>query len=138
MPRRAAPARRAGGGHDQRDDCAFEALVREHQGAVYGFALRLSGSPQDAEDIAQDTFARAYAALARYDEERVRTLAVRPWLLQIALNVFRNRVRVRRLPTLPMDAGASTGADGEESPALLVEGDERDRPEVAAEARERQ
>lgn len=46
------------------------------------FALRLSDNPQDAEKIAQDTFIRAYHALKSYEAERIRTMALKPWLYQ--------------------------------------------------------
>ena len=57
----------------------------------------------DAEEIAQDTFVRAYRALERYPSERIRALNLRPWLFQIALNVFRNRVRGKSLDLVPLD-----------------------------------
>lgn len=111
---------------------SFEMLVVEYQRLVYGFALRLAGRREDAEEIAQDTFVRAYRALRDYDDERVRTLHARPWLLQIALNVFRNRVRGKRLATQPLDDTS------EDAPALQLEGDARERPDVAAVSGERQ
>lgn len=132
MPRpKCSPARAR---PDERER-AFEALVIEYQHLVYGFALRLSGRREDAEEIAQDTFVRAYRALRDYDDERIQTLHARPWLLQIALNVFRNRVRGKRLATQSLDDG---GDGGDDAPALQVEGDARERPDVAAEAGERQ
>ena len=78
-------------------DAAFEAFLLAHQDAVFTLALRLAaGSRADAEDVAQETFVRAYRALVAYDSERIRTMALRPWLARIALNVQRNRVRRRR------------------------------------------
>src|SRR5262245_21888208 len=73
-------------------DGAFAQLVLSYQRRLFGFALRLCGSPQDAEEVAQDAFVRAYRALAAYPEDRVRTLRLGAWLTQIALNVVRNRV----------------------------------------------
>ena len=84
-------------------DAHFERLMLAYQGPLYAFAWRLSGNPQDAEEVVQDAFVRAYRALKGYPGERIRELALRPWLYQIALNVFRNRVRGRRLETVPMD-----------------------------------
>lgn len=74
-------------------DGSFETLVRAYQDRLYGFGLRLTGSPRDAEEIAQDAFIRAYRALARYPAERLAALRVRAWLFQIAVNVARNRAR---------------------------------------------
>ena len=49
-------------------DAHFEHLVRVFQDRLYGFALRLTRSPQDAEESTQDTFVRAYRALEKYDD----------------------------------------------------------------------
>ncbi len=75
----------------------FTHLVEVYQDRLYAFALRLTGVPQDAEEMIVDTFVRAYRALAGYDDERIRGLALKPWLYQITLNVVRNRMRGRRL-----------------------------------------
>src|SRR5260370_3188779 len=74
-------------------DGHFEHLVRTYQDRLYGFALRLTGSRQDAEESTQDAFVRAYRALQGYAEDRRRALRLRPWLYQITLNVGRNRAR---------------------------------------------
>jgi RNA polymerase sigma-70 factor (ECF subfamily) len=84
-------------------DGSFERLVVTFQDRLYIFALRLTGSPPDAEEIVVDAFARAYQALAEYPAERLQTLALRPWLYQITRNVFRNRVRGRRLQLVPLE-----------------------------------
>ena len=111
-----------------RDD-AYEYVVRTFQHRLYAFALRMCGSPQDAEEIAQDAFIRAYRALRTYPAERVLALALRPWLYQITLNVYRNRARPGRLPTVPLDGP-------EDSAPLEIAGDARERPDVAAERAE--
>ena len=130
MPNVQAPGARPAGEKGSLEE-AIEALVIQYQHQVYGFALRLSGSREEAEEIAQDTFVRAYQALPRYSAERQATLVARPWLLQIALNVFRNRVRRRRLPTTPLDLTSDDAAP------LQVEADAREQPEAAAVAAER-
>lgn len=111
-------------------DSCFERLVLTFQDRLYAFALRLTHSPQDAEEIAQDAFVRAYRALAGYAPERVATLALRPWLYQIALNVFRNRVRGRQLKLVPLD---DVGEDREGELA-----DDHELPDVALERSERE
>src|SRR5712691_3143136 len=90
-------------------DGSFEQLVRTYQDRLYGFALRLAGSRQDAEEATQDTFVRAYRALERYPAERRRELRLRPWLYRIALNVVRNRVRPRALAMVPVDGPLANG-----------------------------
>lgn len=114
-------------------DSSFEQLVLTYQHRLYGFTLRLSGNPQDAEEIAQDAFVRAYRALPGYSAEQRRTLAIRPWLYQIALNVYRNRVRRHTLRQIPLDP---SDEDDRTSLAYQIESDRRDRPEIAAEAGE--
>jgi RNA polymerase sigma-70 factor (ECF subfamily) len=100
-------------------DGTFEQLVLAYQDRLYAFALRLTGSPQDAEEVVQDAFVRAYRAAARYPAERVGVLALRPWLYQITLNVARNRARSRRLRLVsleqPGDGGATEPEDDEAS-----------------------
>jgi RNA polymerase sigma-70 factor (ECF subfamily) len=90
-------------------DGHFEDLVRTFQDRLYGFALRLTGNPQDAEESAQDTFVRAYRALQRYPSDRVRTLRLKAWLYQIALNVVRNRVRGTQLKSIALDEPVASG-----------------------------
>ena len=111
-------------------DGSFERLVLAYQDRIYAFALRLTGSPRDAEEIAQDAFVRAYRALATYPAERIHGLAPRPWLYRIALNVARNRGRGRRLSLVPLDPAL---ANGQAAPVA----NEAERPEAALERAER-
>jgi RNA polymerase sigma-70 factor (ECF subfamily) len=74
---------------------AFPELVVDHQGLVYGIALRVVGA-DSAEDVAQEVFVRAYRALKKYPERRVREMRLRPWLARMSLNQARNAVRGRR------------------------------------------
>jgi len=73
----------------QGDQAAWEALMHAHQEPVFRLAYLLLGDPDEAEDIAQETFLRAYKALKRFDSER----PLRPWLLRIASNLAHNRHR---------------------------------------------
>jgi RNA polymerase sigma-70 factor, ECF subfamily len=109
----------------------FERLVIAYQHRLYGFALRLAGNPQDAEEIAQDAFVRAYRALSTYDPPQTATLRVRPWLFQIALNVFRNRLRQVRPQQVPLDH-----ADEDGEFFLHLEADRREQPEQALDSAE--
>lgn len=63
--------------------------MRAHQEPVFRLAYLLLGDPDEAEDIAQETFVRAYKALKGFDIER----PLRPWLLRIASNLAHNRYR---------------------------------------------
>jgi len=107
-------------------DGYFEHLVRTYQDRLYSFALRLTGSRQDAEESTQDAFVRAYRALHSYPEDRRRAMRLRPWLYQITLNTVRNRVR---RPTL-----VTVAADGPVGNGLAARADEQpERVAVAAE-----
>src|SRR3979411_1838570 len=84
-------------------DGHFEDFVRTYQDRIYAFALRLTGSRQDAEESTQDAFVRAHRALVGYAPERRRELHLRAWLYQIVLNVVRNRVRRHTLTVVGLD-----------------------------------
>jgi RNA polymerase sigma factor (sigma-70 family) len=105
-------------------DGAFATLVAHHQDLVFGVARRMTGNPQDAEDLAQEAFLRAYRALGGYDVARIRDLRLRGWLVQITLNLGRNRARDLGPPTSELDTVVE--------PADAT----RDRPESVAERRD--
>jgi RNA polymerase sigma-70 factor (ECF subfamily) len=71
------------------DAAAWEPLVLAHQEAVFRLCYLLLGDPDDAEDIAQETFLRAWKYLRRFNAAR----PLRPWLLSIASNLASNRRR---------------------------------------------
>lgn len=71
------------------DAAAWEALMHAHQEPVFRFAYLLLGDPDDAEDIAQESFLRAWKHLERFDLTR----PFRPWLLSITANLASNRRR---------------------------------------------
>lgn len=104
-------------------DDGFEQLVLAYQHRLFAFALRYCGRAQDAEEVVQDAFVRAYRALATYSAERVRALAPRPWLFQITVNVARNRARSGRLATVPYDVEGWTEPpdDAGEQPEAVLE-----------------
>lgn len=82
-----ALVRAAAGG----DEDAFAGLVRRHQRRVFNLARTLTGNEDEAEDLAQETFIRAYRGLARFRGDSAFTT----WLYRITVNVFRSR-RSRR------------------------------------------
>jgi RNA polymerase sigma-70 factor (ECF subfamily) len=115
-------------------DGNFERLVHEYQDRLFGFALRLTRSRPDAEEIAQDAFVRAYRGLKRYGVERVRGIALRAWLYQITLNVARNRHRKKRVLLVGLDdsgLGDGAAADAAERPDRRYE-EARERADLAS------
>lgn len=78
----------------QRDlDRGFTSMVRAHQPGIYAGALRLLRDREEAADVAQETFLRAYRAIESYDAPRVQDLQLRPWLWTIAINLCRSTAR---------------------------------------------
>ena len=73
------------------DRGAFDRLVRAHFAGVYATLFRLVGNHEDAEDLAQETFVRAYGGLSAYRGD----CALRPWLTRIALHLARDHFRRR-------------------------------------------
>jgi RNA polymerase sigma-70 factor, ECF subfamily len=71
------------------DTAAWESLVVIHQEAVFRLAYLLLGDPEDAKDVAQEAFLRAWKHLHSFDAER----PLRPWLLRISANLARNHRR---------------------------------------------
>ncbi|MEP7158925.1 MAG: sigma-70 family RNA polymerase sigma factor [Chloroflexota bacterium] len=107
-------------------DGAFTELVMDHQQLVFGVALRVTRDTAAAEDVAQEVFVRAYRALRRYPEERVRELRLRPWLGRMTLNLARNAIRGRRQHA-DVDGLAETEAGKDEGPLQLLQRSEEQR-----------
>jgi len=74
---------------------AFSYLVEKYKNMVYQLALRMSGNYHDSEDIAQETFLRAYRCLHRYNP----SYSFSSWLHKITLNIIRDRLRKKELTT---------------------------------------
>ena len=68
---------------------AFEELVRAHEQTVYNLALRMTGNPQDAEDMAQEAFLKAYRSLPEFRGESKFSV----WLYRIVSNVCLDHLR---------------------------------------------
>src|ERR671922_1208961 len=70
------------------DHEAFAALVTEHQGYVYNLALRVLKNEEEALDLAQETFVRAWTALPNFRGQS----QLRTWLYRIVTNLCYNRL----------------------------------------------
>jgi RNA polymerase sigma-70 factor (ECF subfamily) len=104
-PERALIARARAG-----DESAFAQLVTEHSARVYGALRRFGLTPQEADEVAQEVFLRAWRGLERF-EERSRFST---WLYRIAFNEAQRRL-ARRPP-----ATASSQAGDEDAIAALA------------------
>jgi RNA polymerase sigma-70 factor (ECF subfamily) len=74
------------------DAAAFEQILLRTQKRVLNLAWRLVGSLTDAQDVAQETFLRAFKYLHRFDVRK----PFEPWLIRIAVNVCRDVIRGRQ------------------------------------------
>ena len=81
------------------ETAAFDVLVERHRRQVYQLCYRFVGNHEDASDLAQDTFLRAYRALGTFKGHS----AFSTWLYRVAVNVCLNRKAGKRLPTEPID-----------------------------------
>ena len=88
VPDAALIARAQAGEH-----AAFEQLFNQYQSQIYNYIYRLMGSSEDANDLTQDTFLKAYLALSRTSHD----LRVGAWLYRIATNVCLDQLRHRKL-----------------------------------------
>lgn len=102
------------------DASAFDSLFSAHYRRVYNFAMRLTGNPDAAEDIAQTTFVRAYGSIGRLRDGRT----FQKLLYRITVNLVRDRARTaQRKPWLSfLDLRRASegrdGAAGDEHPEL--------------------
>jgi RNA polymerase sigma-70 factor (ECF subfamily) len=106
----------------QADDLdAFEAFFRRHRSLIERTAAALTGDPNAAEEVLQDTFLRAY----RHRHTLRLDVSPVPWLYRVALNLCYSRLGRRRLAMEPIeDATAATLRDHSPEPAELAEREE--------------
>ena len=104
------------------DANAFEALVVAYQKQVYNLALRTVGNEEDAADMTQEVFLRAYRALGTFRGESKFSV----WLYRLTTNVCIDFLRSRRRhPTVSLTASE----DDDEQPQFDLPADERTSPE---------
>lgn len=91
------------------DQGAFSALVRKYQRRVYATALHITGNHQDADDVVQETFLRAYRALPKFGERS----NLFTWLYRITVNTALNHIRSRkRVDNLARAGKAEVDSEG--------------------------
>src|ERR1700741_952691 len=71
------------------DAAAFESLVRERSSEIYGLLYRLTENPEEARDLTQETFLRAFQSIAHFRGDA----CLKTWIYRIAINQARNRWR---------------------------------------------
>jgi RNA polymerase sigma-70 factor (ECF subfamily) len=117
------------------DAAAYETLVAEHSGDVYALLFRLTSDPEEARDLAQETFLRAFQNIDRFRGDAT----LKTWIYRIAINQARNRWRWwrrrRRDVTVSLDA---TDDQREKPLAATLPSDDSPNPEQETLARERE
>src|SRR5919106_3730794 len=115
------------------DPAEFETLVNERSGEIYGLLYRLTENTEEARDLTQETFLRAFQSIGQFRGDS----DVRTWIYRIAINQARNRWRWwrrrRRDSTVSIDSAGENGR-----PALVATlAETTDNPEQQTLARER-
>jgi RNA polymerase sigma-70 factor (ECF subfamily) len=101
------------------DPLAPRDLVQRHYRELYRYAFSVLREERAAEDAVQDAFERAFSALGRYSEERLRAMRLRPWMYRITLNVARNRLRQRREVPVEEPSVAGGAASDQDREAVM-------------------
>ena len=117
------------------DPAAFEILVNERSGEIYGLLYRLTENREEARDLTQETFLRAFQSIGQFRGES----DLRTWIYRIAINQARNRWRWwrrrHRDSTVSIDA---TDSEGHSSIAAKLTSGNSGNPEHGALAHERE
>jgi RNA polymerase sigma-70 factor, ECF subfamily len=117
------------------DPQAFAALVEQYEKPVYNVALRMLRDPEDARDIAQSVFMKAYQNLSSYDPQ----YKFYSWIYRMAINESLNILRVRGRIAGPVDerlpeegAGPSELLAEDQTREVVLEAVSRLKPEHRA------
>lgn len=113
--------------HSGQKERMFNELVRRYQKRIYWVARRMVKRHEDADDIAQDVFVKAYTALANFRGDS----NIYTWLYRIAVNLSINHIRKQKvrnavdiddyLPFLSKDAEQASGMMRRENISLIEE-----------------
>jgi RNA polymerase sigma-70 factor (ECF subfamily) len=95
---------------------AFAPLVERYQRAVYNLCLRLSGNPEDALELSQEAFMKAYRSLGQYKQE----YPFGPWLLRIARNLAIDTLRARKPQVSLETTEYQNDAEGDNAPLNIT------------------
>lgn len=100
---------------------AFEELVRRHRNNVFALAYHFVRNREDAWDIAQEVFVKAYRSLKRFRGDS----SFKTWLMRITSNQCKDHIKAARLKTVSLEA-APAGEDGggDQSPRQQAEAKE--------------
>lgn len=106
---------------------AFDLLVERHRRSVYRLCYRFVANHEDAAELSQDVFVRAFRALDRFKGQS----SIATWLYRIGVNVCLNRVGVKKPALEPLDERAPVEHRGESASDRLLR---RERAETVRRA----
>lgn len=106
---------------------AFDRLVERHQRAVYQLCYRFVRSHEDAADLTQEVFLRAYRSLGRFRGDA----ALSTWLHRIGVNVCLNRVSSKAPRETPITDAMALASPGADAAAALDRAQQRERVRAA-------
>jgi RNA polymerase sigma-70 factor, ECF subfamily len=111
------------------DETAFELLMRRHNQLLFRTARAVVRNADEAEDVVQEAYLKAYCALDRFEgRSRLTT-----WLVRITMNEALSRaVRAKRVVPLPGIAAVDDAADDDSTGSSAWHGETRRQPEEAA------
>jgi RNA polymerase sigma-70 factor (ECF subfamily) len=98
---------------------AFDVIVERHQRQVYQLCYRFVGNHEDASDLAQDVFVRAYRGLRGFKGDS----AFATWLYRIGVNVCLNRMASRKPVLAPLTEAQHADSRTERPDARLLRGE---------------
>ena len=98
---------------------AFDVIVERHQRQIYQLCYRFAGNHEDASDLAQDVFIRAYRGLHSFKGQA----AFGTWLYRIAVNVCLNRVGARAQKWTTLDAADQPDLREERADTKILRGE---------------
>ena len=96
---------------------AFDEIVARHQRAVYHVCFRFMRNHEDAADLAQDVFVRAFKGLNAFKHDA----QLGTWLYRIAVNVCLNRVAVKRPISEPLEPASHVDTRSDDPLARVVQ-----------------
>ena len=98
------------------DRAEFARLVDQFSGPIYRLGLKITDHTQDAEDVLQETFLKAYRALSGFEGRS----SLATWLYRIAVNEALMLVRRRQPDSVSLEADVE-GEDGQQEPMQIVD-----------------
>ncbi|MCX6244578.1 MAG: sigma-70 family RNA polymerase sigma factor [Bacteroidetes bacterium] len=115
------------------DVSAYAALVQKHKNLVFSIVLKVVNNREDAEEIAQDTFLKAYQSLKTFE----RKSKFSTWLYRIAYNSAISKTRKKRLEMVAIEESVITNYSPDEVSRNMDELEENDRQVILEKALQR-